>query len=485
MNILSIENKFKALDDKEKQVRQYFNPKSFKGKKHHYISDIRADFHYDTLLYGLGMFWNQESDEIKIDKIDEDKIEKTEEARVETFKTPIPSTIIETKDKSPQCAKRRNLKLLEMQKPLVKEVYPGSFSATKVLGSNYLYKKPIANFGKSGWKTAAIGDRNIKNRAAREEIIYSARIKDCTNELRDRIQQNKCDSPHRLNRSDITKSISKEEFESYLAEFKQLVFTGKEQPKFHLDLNSLRKETPEILKVEEKPQLFQILFQISPIIIIKSSNDKVSVSLTDISAQDFPTKHFPNLITEGFIVQNNGIGSFDLISLFGKKIEKHTIRVLIQGENECFDYYVSLQEYEENLEENVRKQIIEYKLAIFEAIKSHSKQRIVVPLTWDREKSNVVKAHKMILPKIASRSKPATSRKRDYANPLTSALFSYKQNTESFHPQAYPANLTIFEAHDFIEENYTLPPKAKATPQRPLLQLAVNGFGLNNSFLNL
>jgi hypothetical protein len=56
MNILSIENKFKELDEKEKSVREYFDPKSIKGKKHHYISDIRADFQYDTLLYGLGNF---------------------------------------------------------------------------------------------------------------------------------------------------------------------------------------------------------------------------------------------------------------------------------------------------------------------------------------------------------------------------------------------------------------------------------------------
>lgn len=39
-------------------------------------------------------------------------------------------------------------------------------------------------------------------------------------------------------------------------------------------------------------------------------------------------------------------------------------------------------------------------------------------------------------------------------NPLTQALYNYRDNLDAYHPNTYPANLTIFETHDLIEHRY-------------------------------
>lgn len=56
MNYSTIENRFQEIDKKEQHVRDYYDAKSSKGPQHQYINDLRADFQYDTLIYGLGLF---------------------------------------------------------------------------------------------------------------------------------------------------------------------------------------------------------------------------------------------------------------------------------------------------------------------------------------------------------------------------------------------------------------------------------------------
>ena len=493
MNILALENKFKALDEKEKQVRHFYNPKAMKGKRHHYIADIRADFHYDTLLYGLGQFWMQDSDSDSESVIADTKpdLESKKDVVLKgkiVLKIPKSQALdkLHPKSRSPLLAKRKNLGLLDLQNPLIKDDYEGIFSDTKVLNTDYLYKKPEYSFGKSGWKTAATGDRTVRNKAARVEIMYSSRVQDCREDLLKKIQKNRCESPQKLAKA-AEKGITKEDFKIYLEEFKELVLTGKEPAKFQLNLESLRKEPAEKPKFQEPPKLFQIIFQPSHTISVKSSNKTLSLSLTDISSPGFPTQHYQNLITEDSVVMCNGSEVYDLSKIFAADISYHTIRVLIQGETECIDYYVSIQDYHSSLQEDVKMQIIEYKLAIYEMMKSQSKRNLVVPLNFQKiqQRTSPSIKKRTTLPQIETRPKLASVKKQNYANPLTSSLFSYKKNTESFHPQAYPANLTIFEAHDFIEENYSLPPRPKPPTQRPKLQLGVSGYGLNSSYLNV
>ncbi|OMJ85971.1 hypothetical protein SteCoe_12605 [Stentor coeruleus] len=474
MNILSIEDKFKALDEKEKKVRMYYNPKSTKGKKHHYISDIRADFHYDTLLYGLGMFWMQETEEDIIDEI------KQEQEPI--INLPIPESI---QPKSPVLAKRRNLALLELQKPLSKDHYKGIFSHTKVLNHDYLYKKPYVDFGKSGWKTAAINERGVKNKAAKAEIIYSSRVQDCTQTLSQKINRFRVDSPQKSKkRSEL--HLNAEEFKKYLEESKQLVFNGKEPAKFDLSLESLRKKPQGFKDKNIAPQLFHILFQSSTIIQVKTINALVSVCITNVSISGFPNKNYVGLsVDNGYVMWGNN-NSLDLRQIFGEGIDKNTIRVLIQGDKENVDYYVRIQEFKEGDDIEVKDEIIAYKLVIFEKIKANSNKPLVVPITLHKINEKLIpKNIQPNLPKIDTRSKPTlNNKKKNFANPLTSALFSYKVAAESFHPQAYPANLSIFEAHDFIEENYSLPPKPKPPSARAQINLAVSGFGLNNSYIS-
>lgn len=136
MNIFSIESKFQQLDKKDKHTRQYYNPKSNNANKHQYISDIRADFHYDTLLYGLGLFWNEEIENdlsIVEEKIVEPSFQEVSKSKV---------NIKGNENKIDVIAKRKNQKVLEIQKPLTKDNYQGIFSNTKVLNHDYLYKKP-------------------------------------------------------------------------------------------------------------------------------------------------------------------------------------------------------------------------------------------------------------------------------------------------------------------------------------------------------
>lgn len=473
MNILSIEEKFKALDDKEKKVRQYFNPKTTKGKKHHYISDIRADFQYDTLLYGLGMFWAQDSDS-------EVAEEPKKEISAAIVSRPGPS-----KTKSPLLAKRKNLGLLDLQKPLTKDHYEGIFSDTKVLNHDYLYKKPNIDFGVSGWKTAAIGERNLINKAAKVEIIYSSKIKDCTDELNQKIKKYKFESSRKpdFQRSDF---MNKDEFKSYLEEFKTRVLSNKDPETFKLSLESLRREIPKPKDSLEKPKLFNIIFQNSLFFTIKSLNKVLSLTLTDISLPNYPSHHYSDLETHNSTVfinadqikNNTGV---DLSQIFQENIEKHTIRVLIQGELETLDYYISLQEHKQVTEELVMKEIIDYKLHIYDTLKSQLNKGIVVPL---KLQNLGTQSKRIKLPLLDSKVKVVETKKRAYENPITSALFTYKTTTELFHPQAYPANLSIFEAHDFIEENYALPPKPKPILEKISVQLGIYGQGLNNSYMS-
>ena len=56
MNFLSLESKFQEIDRREAEKRVYFDPKTATGKKHLYIKDLKADYEYDNLIYGLGKY---------------------------------------------------------------------------------------------------------------------------------------------------------------------------------------------------------------------------------------------------------------------------------------------------------------------------------------------------------------------------------------------------------------------------------------------
>jgi hypothetical protein len=474
MNILALENKFKALDEKEKKIRQYFNPKTSKGKKHHYIADIRADFHYDTLLYGLGMFWQQESEE--------DSLHAEEDKESEEKKAEPPKLTLKTENKqgktSPVLAKRKNLALLELQNPLVKDHYEGTFSYTKVLNHDYLYKKQHTNFGKSGWKTTASGQRNVKNKAAMNEIIYSSKVKDYSAEINAKLNEYRETSAHKLRRNS-RQALTAEQFRSYLEEFKQQVFVEKEPKRFILDMDKLRQEPISQKIEEERVDLFKIVFLNTFYIEIKSQNCLSNLTIIDINSPTLASKEFKDIPTD-----NNQASCFDLSSLFPYQISSHTFRILVQGEIETLDYYLSMQPHSSMSEQAVRSDIIAYKLSVYASVTSNPKHS-VVPLTLERLKQkSAPKPKRVTLPVIASKPRTSVSpKKRHYQNPITSVLFTYKNAVESFHPLAYPANLSIFEAHDFIEENYSLPPKPRVDKQSPNVRLTVSGFGINNTFI--
>ena len=157
----------------------------------------------------------------------------------------------------------------------------------------------------------------------------------------------------------------------------------------------------------------------------------------------------------------------------------HTIRVLVQGPEESFDYYHCISGHQEGLEERIRELIIKYKVFLYTSSKIPNDK--VNPLTLQQLHTKF----RPKLPKIDSKPKTMTaSRKKSYNNPVTAALFTYKKATEAFHPMAYPSNLSIFEAHDFIEENYPVMPRARgeAGQEKRKVDLEVSGLGLNTTF---
>ena len=460
MNVLSIESKFRALDEKEKEIRQYYNPKTKKGKKHHYISDIRADFQYDTLLYGLGMFWLQESEE-----------SSSEESKVELAANhSVPAPKLSTK-RAPILAKRKNLGLLDLQKPLVKDHYEGIFSNTKYLNHDYLYKKPNQNLGKPGWKTRAEEKLSVKNRAARDEIIYSARNLDRKKEVEQKIKQFRSDYPEPLPKEDSS-VVSPEEFKQYLTQCKGIICYEKPTQKFQLDLENLRKEPQKKPEIPEN-KMFKIYFETSSLVSVTTKNSQFSATFTDLSFPAFPTQ------TLSYLKPDQKPVVVDLKQVFQYALESHTIRVLVQGPEESFDYYHCISGHQEGLEERIRELIIKYKVFLYTSSKIPNDK--VNPLTLQQLHTKF----RPKLPKIDSKPKTMTaSRKKSYNNPVTAALFTYKKATEAFHPMAYPSNLSIFEAHDFIEENYPVMPRARgeAGQEKRKVDLEVSGLGLNTTF---
>jgi hypothetical protein len=458
MNILSIEKQFRALDEKEKEIRQYFNPKSKKGKKHHYIADIRADFQYDTLLYGLGMFWLQESES------------SSEDLKIELPQNhSLPAAKLSTK-KPPILAKRKNLGLLDLQKPLVKDHYEGIFSNTKYLNHDYLYKKPNQDLGKPGWKTRADQKLSVKNRAAREEMIYSARNLDRKREVEQKIRQFRSDYPEPLPK-EADSVVSPEEFKEYLKQCKGIICYEKPFQKFNLDLAGLRKEQKITGHVTDQ-KMFRIFFESSTVVSLETKNLQFSATFTDLNVASFPTQTLSNLKNESKAVL------VDLKQVFSYPLDSHTIRVLVQGTEESFDYYHCLCSHSEGLEEKIKEQIIQYKVLLYKNSKTTKDK--VNPLTLQQ----LHLKFKPKLPKIESKPKTTSAtRKKSYHNPITTALFSYKKNIEAFHPMAYPSNLSIFEAHDFIEENYPVLPKPKGNQEEDRrVSLEISGLGLNTTF---
>ncbi|CAG9331920.1 unnamed protein product [Blepharisma stoltei] len=397
MNILSIESKFQELDKKDKHARLYYNPKAAKGFKHQYISDIRADFQHDTLLYGLGLFWNQEFDnegpatEENIPEAPQEEPSK----QVKKDSEPKPDII----------AKRKNQKLLDIQKPLAKDDYQGIFSNTKVLNHDYLYKRPQLENRTAGWKTTGDQDITVVNKAAQGSINNPK--KTSIEDLKSKIDKYRSDYKGKPNKK-MQEGLTQDEFKTMMDDHQRFLKENK-----GADRN----------------------FQLSPTTLRKLN-----------TSNSFIQSRTPE---PAFELKLSAIDSYEGIS-------DRNLSFIEGSENKSFEKPSSSN----NTDRPYRIQSMK-------------------PITMERlsEKSPKKGKIQIQLPPIIKNQKPSKANSnKPIANPLTHALYAYKQNLDAFHPHAYPANLSIFETHDFIEQRYFRSYlKNKKAVEEPEVLLGVHG----------
>ena len=112
MNFLALESKFRELEKKEGEVRNYFDPRSSGGKKHSFIHDLKADFQYDNLMYGFSRYLDES----------ETSLPKPETAPAQPSP---PKEVSQSRNRTAGSrrvfAKRKQPEVFEMKEPLNKD----------------------------------------------------------------------------------------------------------------------------------------------------------------------------------------------------------------------------------------------------------------------------------------------------------------------------------------------------------------------------
>jgi hypothetical protein len=162
MNFLALEQKFQLVDRRESEMRSFFDPKTLAGKKHKFIKDLKADYDFDNLIYGLGKYVSDAPIKPRPQHL-EMKVEDTPK---------VPSI-----PPSPQLkgfkARLRNPSALHIMQPLAKELYEGIFCNTRIVKPEILNAKKELELrgeeGKEVWVSREKGSPE-RNRAAGEEV---------------------------------------------------------------------------------------------------------------------------------------------------------------------------------------------------------------------------------------------------------------------------------------------------------------------------
>ena len=184
MNIISLENKFKDIETKEKKLKTFFNPFIKEGPKHYCIKDVLKDFEYDTLLYGLGKFYKQVTDLpynntqnpslAKNNEITEKNSEKNKKNN--KYQKIIQKKLsVENSEPLPiltnrisKFSKLKDVSLIDKTKSITKEEYFGSFANTK-LPLKTVFMRKNNNSQSPDWKTSGNCGR-VSNKSALDHI---------------------------------------------------------------------------------------------------------------------------------------------------------------------------------------------------------------------------------------------------------------------------------------------------------------------------
>lgn len=162
MNFLALEQKFQQVDRREVEMRSFFDPKTLVGRKHQFIRDLKADYDFDNLIYGLGKYVSDAPLKSRPQHL-EMKVE-------DTPKVPSIPAFPQLKGFK---ARLRNPSAFHIMQPLAKELYEGIFCNTKIVKPEVLNaKKELEERqgeSRAVWVSREQGSPE-RNRAAGEEV---------------------------------------------------------------------------------------------------------------------------------------------------------------------------------------------------------------------------------------------------------------------------------------------------------------------------
>lgn len=166
MNLLALEKKFQELDARDKEISNFYNPITKGGRKHLYVNDLKGDFHYNNIIYGMDIF------------VDQDTTPKFFKPEPSTPPTPPPAKI-----KSPTKARRLQPAVHALRSSPEKDCYLGIYSTTKIkkpelligaIKNSAVFKpEPETRDNHEFWKTSGILKSDVENSAAVSRLKVS------------------------------------------------------------------------------------------------------------------------------------------------------------------------------------------------------------------------------------------------------------------------------------------------------------------------
>lgn len=575
MNYLTLENKFKQLDQREKDLRSYFSPSLSNKNKHHYINDIRADFQYDNLLYGMGLYISLEDD-----------------PTTNPIKLPAatPRPRAEAKSQSPKLSKistiarRKQPEALQVKETVPKDNYVGIFAHTKIIKSEYLGLRSKPKSPPLAWKSDTDEQKaKISNQAATEEIRYMT-LKNPLNEklIEERFKMSYVDeSPQRyakintllekqvvrLNSEDRIRDLSltlpeppsylltDTQFEDESVSFKAAMInqadhewetfrqgkhyeTSPKEPKSPITAGA-NLQSP----LEFRPGCFLLQLKLTNSQQICNFDDFTAVftDLTDprypqhtliglrVDAEGFvlfgsssnysPLKHF-DLADEKDLVSHtlraqligHGITSEDLIDKyvhFGPHTEAREVKVMLeiqafeafQARSTGTTHFLSVQKREADEHEvfaSSRRSDFRYlkekpkskqpELHRLERLPSIHRERPLDQMTTKLATPQFMQIGSSPRPRDQSALRDggraiskldtrwSTNKSQSPSkNPMTGALYKFREDSSAFRPSNYSANLQIFHECEQLELKYPRIHKPKEPQGNPQITFLLSG----------
>jgi hypothetical protein len=579
MNLLSLEDKFKQLDQREKEVRSYFDPRSKSKKKHHYITDIRADFQYDNLLYGMGTYIN---------------VEEEAEPLPKTPQSEQPAVVAEVVTVSPKksnLAKRRQPEVLEVREPISKDKYVGAFAHTKIIKPELVGKKSEPKPLPQIWRSNVDDSTNVvSNPAATEEIRYSkAPQAKNLRQIQERLKQAYVDERPKRFVKDNTLLSNESVGLTSEAKLQDLSLSVPEAPSYLLAETQFEDETCslkvemikradhewEVFREGKLHNVYQSESQSqSPIDAVSERGDSslefrpgyfmLQIKLTNIQQRlhfhdftaiftDITDLRYPQHTHSGLSVDDEGFTWFGNSTYFDplkhfelvrdKELVSHTLRVQLIGcgaHSECLiDRFVHFGSHSEDQDNKVADEIQRYEAFLLslrdEEEKSRSQkllaeaQNLSLPgrsvFRYLKEKLDMKQPEVQRLDRLptirSERLKDSITTKRvtphslqkgpqpkprkssasmgggfksgnktlgkaedtrsssPSKNPMTSALYKFREDSTAFRPNTYSANLQIYQEFDMLESKYPAAVKAKqpAEPTQVVFLLSGQAVG--------